>query len=150
MSPDEQQRRFPGVAFGVRLARRWLTDQLDEGGVEPELCSNAVQVLAELAANAAEHTRSGLPGGTFHVRLRVGNTKLRLEVTDQGSDETAPVARRAGPFATSGHGLEIVNALSSQWWTKSHDDGRTVFAEVPHTPDTPPPGFSASVHAGAV
>lgn len=121
---------FAGAAASAREVRQWAGAALRKAGVDAATVTAAEQVLAELAANAVEHTRSGHPGGTFHVLLRVGLTRLRLEVTDQGSDSREPRAKRSGPATDSGHGLDLVDAYTTHWWTRVANEGRTVFAEV--------------------
>ena len=129
MSTDTQL--FPGTPTGASHARAWLTDTLNTRSIDGDTADDAAQVTAELAANAALHTRSA--GDTFGVLLRIGPTRLRIEVTDNGSS-TAPVARRTPPEdLENGRGLDLVAEFSTAWGTRSYpDQRRVVFAELTH------------------
>ena len=129
MSIDTQM--FPGTSTGAANARTWLIDTLHQHGINGRTAADAAQVTAELAANAALHTRSA--GDTFDVLLRIGPTRLRIEVTDNGSS-TVPVARRTPPEDfENGRGLDLVAEFSTNWGTRSYpDQSRIVFAELTH------------------
>ncbi|QVQ50151.1 ATP-binding protein [Spiractinospora alimapuensis] len=131
---------FPGHAASAQEARHWLTGELRSAALGPEPLFRAEQVFAELMNNAIRHSRSGLPGGGVHARLRIGASLLRLEVTDDGSDVSEPRARRSGPGVESGHGLFLVETLSARWWTRTDGAHRTMYAEIPYaTADVPIP-----------
>jgi serine/threonine-protein kinase RsbW len=139
-----------GWKDGVARARTWLRTWLDTFGVPPAAAADAVLVLSELATNAAVHSRSSGPHGSYLVRLRRGVTRLRLEVVDAGG-RTEPRAQRthpsdrdplrvAGPGAVgSGYGLALVEAFSLCWWTRGDERGRTVGAEIALAGDGPRP-----------
>ncbi|WP_330459640.1 ATP-binding protein [Streptomyces sp. NBC_00820] len=118
---------------GARLARLLATDQLRAWGLP---CEAAAQVVAELAANAAAHGR--LPGRSFRLTLYVIGRTLRIEVADTRGDRR-PELREPDPYAESGRGLVLVDALADRWGVA---DGRfprkTVWAEL---------GFAAPVPA---
>lgn len=92
-------------------------------------CPTADDVIlcaSELAANAAVHSHSRLPGGTFTVRAVVSvGQYARIEVEDDGGP-WAPEHRDPGQH----HGLEIVRALASQWGISGDHIARTVWARV--------------------
>lgn len=127
------ERTFPGLAFGVRQARRWSSEFMDTWGIRGETREDTTLVLTELTANAVQHTRSGTPGGEFRVRLRLGKFSLWLEITDQGSETSKPELQRGGAFGTSGRGLAMVEALTERWWVDGDANGRTVVAAIPRT-----------------
>jgi Histidine kinase-like ATPase domain len=91
---------YPGGTEYTRAVRADLRASLDD-------CSRADDVIlcaSELAANAAQHSRSRLPGGTFTVRAVISpDHYARIEVQDNG-----------GPWnqgmidPTRHHGLDIV------------------------------------------
>ncbi|MFC7816992.1 MULTISPECIES: ATP-binding protein [unclassified Streptomyces] len=112
---------------GARLARLLTERQLDDWGVPS---GAAVQVVAELAANAVLHGR--VPGRDFRLALRLlPGGVLRVEVTDARGDRVprphAPVAEGA----EGGRGLVIVAAYADRWGV---DEGpapvKTVWAEL--------------------
>ncbi len=79
---------------------------------------------SELAANAAQHSRSRLPGGTFTVRATVSpDHHARIEVQDNG-----------GPWnqgmidPTRHHGLDIVRAVADEWGIDGDHTTRTIWA----------------------
>ncbi|WP_230864216.1 ATP-binding protein [Streptomyces clavuligerus] len=58
---------------------------------------DAQLVVGELAANAVKHTRSGAPGGSFHVTVVFRDGRVRVVVADQGGGggpRSAPSATR--------------------------------------------------------
>jgi serine/threonine-protein kinase RsbW len=135
--PGTVEHSFPGTKDSVALARSWLREMLEKFGIGDGVGEDAVLVLSELATNAAIHSRSSEPHGHYLVRLRRGVNALRLEVVDAGG-RTEPRARRNGnphPFADSlgqegGHGLALVEAFTTRWWTRGNEKGRTVGAEL--------------------
>ena len=51
---------------------------------------------------------------------------VRVEVSDQGSELSAPVVR-SEVFASDGHGLFLVQSLADQWGYLRDDNGTTVW-----------------------
>ena len=84
---------------------------------------DAELVVAELAANAIAHTRSGRAGGTFTVAVAAGPDGVTIHVHDLGTgDGRVPGPRRAADdgdhLAEGGRGLPIVIALSAECGTR--------------------------------
>ncbi len=58
-----------------------------------------------------------------------------------------PVRRNTGPAIPGGHGMRIVERLTSTWGTEADGEGKTVRADLPTTgegcprPHTPGPTF---------
>ncbi len=91
-------------------------------------CPRAEDVIicaSELAANAALHSRSGLPGGTFIVRAAVnpGRHYIRIEVEDNGGPWIS-----APDDPTGHHGLDILRALAKEWGINGDHAARTTWA----------------------
>jgi hypothetical protein len=85
---------------------------------------DAILCASELAANAAQHSRSRLPGGTFTVRATVSQDHhVRIEVQDDG-----------GPWnqgmidPTRHHGLDIVRAVADEWGIDGDQTSQTIWA----------------------
>jgi serine/threonine-protein kinase RsbW len=101
------ERAFPGAADQVRQVRALVRPLLD--GCDAQ--ETVVYLLSELSANAVVHSRSGLAGGEFIVRLQhAPRGCLWGEVEDAGSEEWG------GDLAASARersGLFIVTALAS-------------------------------------
>ncbi|MGW1095530.1 ATP-binding protein [Streptomyces sp. NPDC002455] len=89
----------------------------------------AVNIVAELAANAAVHGR--VSGRDFRLGLVVHrDTLLRIEVTDTRG-ERLPAAEVPPEDAESGRGLLIVGALADRWGVDVGPAPRkTVWAEL--------------------
>jgi anti-sigma regulatory factor (Ser/Thr protein kinase) len=75
---------------------------------------DAVAALNEMVANAVQHSRSGLPGGTIEVRLTVTAASVLAEVLDEGP-LAIPIAVSRDTFAERGRGLVLVEALTRAW-----------------------------------
>jgi anti-sigma regulatory factor (Ser/Thr protein kinase) len=86
----------------------------------------ALLVLSELVTNAVLH-------GAEPIQAFVSchDDALRIEVFDGDRErsELGPVRARVGG-QPGGRGLQIVDSLSRSWGITTHDDGKTVWAEV--------------------
>jgi hypothetical protein len=105
------------------------------------LADDVILCASELAANAAIHGHSRLPGGTFTVRAKInlGNYAL-IEVEDNGGPWTIAISDPARH-----HGLDIVRSLADEWgparpprWVRLRAAGVAV---GPGARAPPPPGF---------
>src|SRR5215469_1178239 len=111
---------YPGGTEHIRAVRADLRAVLGD-------CPQADDVIlcaSELAANAAQHSRSRLPGGTFTVRATVSPGRYALiEVQDNdgpwGQAVTGPARH---------HGLDIIGAVADAWGTDADRATRTVWA----------------------
>ena len=97
---------YPGGTEHIRAVRAGLRAILDDC----PRADDAILCASELAANAAQHSRSRLSGGTFTVRATVSQDHhVRIEVQDDG-----------GPWnqgmidPTRHHGLDIVRAIADE------------------------------------
>jgi anti-sigma regulatory factor (Ser/Thr protein kinase) len=106
----------------VGAARRFLLATLRQWSLEP-VEWNAAQVVSELVTNAVLHA-----GTTVTLSLRPEADGLRIEVRDRS--RRALTRRRYGLSATTGRGLALVAALSSEWGVEPSDDGKTVWSLV--------------------
>ncbi|MFJ5264120.1 ATP-binding protein [Streptomyces sp. NPDC088387] len=123
---------------GARLARLLATEQLRAWGVP---LAPAEHIVAELAANAATHSR--VPGRDFRLTLYVVGGTLRIEVTDTRGDRT-PELQHPDVEAESGRGLILVDALADRWGTaRGPHPRKTVWAELEVGPE-PEPGCTCS------
>ncbi|MDQ1036348.1 anti-sigma regulatory factor (Ser/Thr protein kinase) [Streptomyces sp. V3I8] len=115
---------------GARLARLLATEQLRSWGfpLDP-----ARHLVAELAANAATHSR--VPGRDFRLVLHVVASTLRIEVTDTCGG-VLPRPLDPAPDSESGRGLVLVVALADRWGvTRGPHPRRTVWAELNPAPE---------------
>lgn len=110
--------RAPGAARGHvrRVCRHWDVD--DDAREAAEI------VVTELVTNAVEHAVSA-----SLVEVERRRDAFRLTVRDY---EPAPLPDAVLPAPTSvrGRGLAMVAAVARSWGVDTHDDGKTVWAEL--------------------
>ncbi|WP_217712090.1 ATP-binding protein [Kitasatospora sp. NA04385] len=131
----------------VTGARRHTVQVLQCWRAEGELSDAARLVVSELATNAVR-ARCGPNGFTLSLVLDEGS--LLVQVGDQ--DPHPPRPRAAGPEATGGRGLHLVDELSSRWgYYHPTPHGKVVWAELPageHPADGPGTTGTTVVDAG--
>jgi hypothetical protein len=136
----EAIRVLPGRPESARAAREFTADCLPGC----PLVYEAMVCVDELVANAVQHSRSGLPGGTITVRVttRPGDW-LRVDVEDAGPmlrlvpRQAAP--DDAGQLAEHGRGLVLVDVLADAsgaatgvaWFRMAWDRGPQASAPAP-------------------
>jgi len=108
-----------------RAARHWVMRTIADAGVGG--ASNQVVELltGELVSNAVVH---GPEAGVVRIQVRIDRGTVRVGVRDTGGG--TPTVGHPEPTAPSGRGLALVEALSSDWGTQTHADGKTVWFEV--------------------
>lgn len=108
------------VAKGREFTRKALTDWGWDGN---ETAEDALLLVSELLTNASLHA-----GGCIELALTAGSV-LRIEVFDGTTDlpRRHPSPQRGLP---GGHGLYIVERLSDRWGTRTHENGKAVWAEI--------------------
>jgi anti-sigma regulatory factor (Ser/Thr protein kinase) len=114
---------IPGRPEHVREARAFAAKAL--GDLHPELDA-AVLLTSELVTNAITHSRSRRSGGTVTVVVAEYKGGVRIEVSDEGSELSAPVVR-GEVYASDGHGLFLVQTLADQWGYVRDNGGTTVW-----------------------
>jgi serine/threonine-protein kinase RsbW len=124
-------RAYLGSPDQIRAVRSDLRGLLDGCPI----ADDAILCASELAANAALHSHSGLPGGKFTVRATLSpGDYIRIEVEDEGASWT-PGARDP----ERGHGLDIIHSLAADWGIDGDYRTRTVWLRLVWPQDTPPP-----------
>ena len=110
---------YPGTAEQIRVVRADLRVLLGDCPIADDV----ILCASELATNAAIHSRSRLPGGTFTVRANINpGHHVLIEVEDNGGPWTPAVCEPAG------HGLDIVRAVASDWSIDGDAAARTIWA----------------------
>ncbi|MFI6930440.1 ATP-binding protein [Streptomyces sp. NPDC050287] len=132
--PDHHIRNFSvqlsPTTRGARLARLLATEQLRSWDLPLD---PARQIVAELAANAATHSR--IPGRDFRLTIYVVAGTLRIEVTDT-CGERLPSLQSPASDAESGRGLVLVEALADRWGVAQGPHPRkVVWAELNLSPE---------------
>lgn len=95
-------------------ARRELREAL-AGRIPGTECATLTLLTSEVVTNAVIHPQPGV-GGTVGLRITAFADRVRVEVSDAGSGfelHNLPSA----PRETGGHGLVVVDGLSSRWGT---------------------------------
>jgi anti-sigma regulatory factor (Ser/Thr protein kinase) len=111
---------YPGTIEHIRIVRADLRAILNGC----PMADDVILCASELAANAAIHSRSRLPGGTFTVRVKISPGGYAwVEVEDDGGPST-PAIRDS----TERHGLDIVRALATGWGIGGGHTTRTIWA----------------------
>jgi serine/threonine-protein kinase RsbW len=111
---------YPGSTEHIRTARADLRAVLGDC----PMADDVILCASELAANAAIHSNSRLPGGTFTVQATVSpGHYVRIEVEDNGGLWTPGKSDSTRP-----HGLEIVHALASEWGIDGDQATRAIWA----------------------
>jgi serine/threonine-protein kinase RsbW len=88
------------------------------------MADDVILCASELAANAALHSDSCMPGGTFTVRAAVhSGCHVRVEVEDNGGPWVALPSHPGGR-----HGLDIVRALASELGINGNHAARIIWA----------------------
>jgi anti-sigma regulatory factor (Ser/Thr protein kinase) len=108
----------------VPLTRRQLSVVLGEWGLTGEAHEDVLLVVTELLSNAVDHGR-----GPVRLTVESRSGSVRIEVHDTAPD--APRPQPLDPYAVRGRGLQMVEALSSQWGWSDDPVGKIVWAEVP-------------------
>ena len=109
----------------VPLTRRQLSVVLGEWGLTGEPREDVLLVVTELLSNAVDHGR-----GPVRLTVESRSGSVRIEVHDTAPD--APRPQPLDPYAVRGRGLQMVEALSSQWGWTDGPAGKIVWAEVPN------------------
>ena len=115
--------RLHGGPASAREARRFVNGALAHGTFD-HVDDVVVLLTSEVVTNAILHA-----GSEIGLALEMAPGKVRIEVSDVSRQP--PVRRRAGEDATSGRGLELVEALAAAWGTELvPGDGKRVWFEV--------------------
>ena len=112
---------YPGTTEHIHIVRADLRAILHEC----PMADDVILCASELAANAATHSRSRLPGGTFTVRAKINpGSSAWIEVEDDGGPSIPAIRTHTGH-----HGLNIVRALATEWGIGGDHVTRTIWAK---------------------
>jgi serine/threonine-protein kinase RsbW len=141
--PDPGSRRgrleLAVAPSAVRVARRWIADQLAQTEPPPgdDLIDTAVLVISELATNAilAVQESAAQPGALVSGQARVAlvicrvRDVVRLEVHDSACVPLPPV-RHSDDDDETGRGLVVVATLAERWGWQPTASGKVVWCEL--------------------
>jgi len=114
---------IPGRPERVCAARSFVEKALGEASPATDA---AVLLVSETVTNAVLHSNSRRLGGTVTITIIKVGSRTLIEVTDDGSEVSAPVVKGDG-CVSGGHGLLLVQALADQWGYVRDDAGTTVW-----------------------
>jgi anti-sigma regulatory factor (Ser/Thr protein kinase) len=114
---------LPPELSSASEARQFLKEAAGPWGVGPDAAHDAALVLTELVTNAVLHTRSP-------VRLVARRLPGALRVEVHDGSPVLPTRRSHDVEASTGRGLELVEAVSSRWGVHATDAGKAVWFEV--------------------
>lgn len=113
LEPDRQN---------VSRARKFAVEHAASAGHDD--AADVVELLvSELVTNAILHA-----GTQVTLRLSHDDGVLRVEVRDGSSAKARQ--RNYGTEATTGRGLELIEALATDWGVDTDDSGKTVWFTV--------------------
>jgi anti-sigma regulatory factor (Ser/Thr protein kinase) len=137
-------RIFPAVPKSLHTVRRELRAWLAEQGVEGRQVDEVLQACGEGCANTVRHAYGEQPGeATLELRLR-SDGRLVVRIRDSG------LWRTQAHTDSSGHGMEIMRALSEHVHIHRTPQGTTVVLEFDLDPARrPAEQAEAGLPAGA-
>jgi anti-sigma regulatory factor (Ser/Thr protein kinase) len=107
----------------VSAARSFVIKALGEDDPAADV---AVLLVSETVTNAVLHSNSRRAGGSVTITaIQIGGG-VRIEVADEGSEQSAPEVKGHG-CVNGGHGLFLVETLADQWGYVRDDYGTTVW-----------------------
>ena len=113
--------------------------------------ATATLLTSELVTNAVIHPGHGV-GGEVGLRITAYGDRIRVEVTDAGSGFDPASPPPAKPPEAGGHGLVVVDGLSSRWGTArrvvSGVDAFCVWFELDVGRDVEDAGAGSEVEVG--
>jgi serine/threonine-protein kinase RsbW len=120
LAPRTTSVTYSGTTEQIRMVRADLRGLLGDCPMADDI----VLCASELAANAAIHSRSSLPSGTFTMRTTISaDNYVRVKIEDSGGPWTPAISD-----PTRRHGLDIVCALASDWGIDGEDAVRVIWA----------------------
>ncbi len=122
--------RVDPVPGAGRHCRHAVTDLLHRAQAE-HLAADAALLVSELVANVVLHART-----SAEVRMSVRDGVLLVEVSDGSPGSVAP--QHTSPYATTGRGLALVEAIADAWGSRPvSGGGKVVWFELGGPPVDP-------------
>jgi anti-sigma regulatory factor (Ser/Thr protein kinase) len=112
----------------TRVARAFVAAVLDPGYPCQD---DAVLLVSEIFGNSVRHSRSGAPGETITVAVKVMDSVVRVEVIDR-SGPGVPELNPDGQDGEGGRGLQLVADLAARWGWRRRGGRTTTWFELPY------------------
>lgn len=119
----EAERVFYGDASSVGEARLFVRDVLSGTDAPEDAVDWAVFLINELVTNVTLHARTDV-----QVTVRFEGACVRAEVKDWNS--RLPQTCWPPKDATSGRGLQLLDAIASSWGVHRQPNGKVVWCEL--------------------
>jgi serine phosphatase RsbU (regulator of sigma subunit)/anti-sigma regulatory factor (Ser/Thr protein kinase) len=120
----EAECRLPAEMAAIAEARHWVRSRAVERGAPAATLAALEMATSELVTNAVRHA---VRTRIIALRFRGEGTAIRVEVRDRDTAGPQPRSGRAG--LPGGHGLHIVDHVSSAWgWYGTPGGGKVVWA----------------------
>jgi anti-sigma regulatory factor (Ser/Thr protein kinase) len=119
----ERRQTFVPDATAVIDARRLVATILAEQSISDDVVYAAQLLTSELATNVIFHARTD-----FEVQVRVDDGGAKVAVKDWNSRMPQPC--HAPADATTGRGLQMLDAMTSSWGAERTADGKVVWFEL--------------------
>jgi serine/threonine-protein kinase RsbW len=117
------RRTFPGEPGQVATVRNFIRRYLSGRHCPAAVVQDILVCASELATNAVLHSRSGLPGGHFSVRIAIcGRQGVCVVVEDAGGPWAGHGT--SDRDAECGRGLHVVSELSDDMRVTGDASGR--------------------------
>ncbi|MFC4009910.1 ATP-binding protein [Nonomuraea purpurea] len=121
------RRTFPGTPEQIPAARHFIRYLLADSPCQDD----AEHIVAELAANAVQHTSSGSLGGTFIVEITRTTATVTVAVYDCGWGGVPRFGVACSATAECSRGLAVVAALADLVGYEGDDEtGHRVWATI--------------------
>jgi hypothetical protein len=122
LDADLREAHFPPAAITPASARAFLRATLDTWTLDGY--SDIAELLTdELVGNVVRHVRAPMS-----VRVLRGPSSIRVEVEDAST--APPILQQPAPWASTGRGIMLIDALSNRWGADIHNAGKTVWFEL--------------------
>lgn len=109
----------------IPTARHWARDHAER----LELSQSQIRIVELLTSELVANTVLHGPDGPIDVALTADVEQVRIAVTDTSDDR--PIMRTTGPEVPGGHGMRLVDRLSTAWGVDIHGDAtKTVWFTV--------------------
>jgi hypothetical protein len=124
---DDERCVLPPDATAPSVARHWVRSVLEGQRLERSLVDAALVCTSELVTNVVIHT--GRPS-VVSLEREGPEVVLRIRHLTAPSPPRIMVDQALDPLRVSGHGLELVDALSTEWGSEVRDGVTTAWCRL--------------------
>lgn len=103
---------IPAKAEYIALGRLALTGLLRPLAVEPEVIADVKLALTEACSNSIRHAYADGREGAVEIRYELLDSRLAVEVSDEGGGFDPEFAAGSGDLSEGGLGLAIIRAVT--------------------------------------